>query len=205
MKTNFFFIGALLMLVQACSHGQQDENEASESEDAALWANNINCQDDWNKFANEYLAICYPSDWNKDDSGTFGSELVLTSSIKEMMPNGRSLNQNINIMKQEQFPLKEIDINNLDDFAAYNKQQIELHIDDAQIFSFDKTTIAGVAAYRNVMRAVQNGSDLYFDQFMFYHKSHYWVITLTAPISASEESKALGEQIMRTLVLRTDL
>jgi hypothetical protein len=138
-----------------------EENLALQSDDKAGWVAGYHSRDDWNKFANANLAFCYPSYWNKDDSGIFGSERVLMSSFREMMPIGSGLNQNINNMRQEQSSPEGICISNLDEHADNNKFKLEFLRDDAEIFSFVKTTLAATAAYRNVMRAVQNGSDLY--------------------------------------------
>lgn len=200
MKINSFLYASLLLFISACNGLPSNRDEVAEDRDVLTsWAQSINCDSGWEKFANGFFVICYPDDWTSNDTGTFGSDLVLTNSNIETMADGHSFAQNINVMKQEASVLKAHDIHNLDEFAAFNKDQVEKVLFQAKIFSFTKTKLGGIAAYKNIMTANQNGADLYFEQYLFKEKEYYFVMTFTAGIDIAEESKATANTIMNSI------
>jgi len=201
IKTVYFF--GLLTYITACTNSTNETgNIDNEPTDSINWANDLSCEEGWSKFNNTYFALCFPDDWSVNDSGTFGSDLVLTSPQIDNITDSRPFAQNINVMKQETASLLAYDIHDLDEYASFNKKQVETAMNQAEILSFTKTTLAGIPAYKNTMTANQNGADLYFEQFIFKDKKHYFVMTFTASIEITEEAKALANEIMNSLRIR---
>lgn len=199
MKTKIYFFGLIIGL-SSCSGTQNESNAVQDTAtEVTAWAEDIDCESGWEKFANAYFAICYPDTWTRNDSGTFGSELVLTSYETETLEDGRPFSQNINVMKQAEKDMLSNNIENLDAYASFNKEQIEIVLHQAKIRMFEKTELAGLPAYRNIMTANQNGADLYFQQYMFKEKSFYFVMTFTAPVEVSNDAIEVAEKIMTSL------
>jgi hypothetical protein len=103
------------------------------------------------------------------------------------------------VMKQAEKDMLSNNIENLDAYASFNKEQIEIVLHQAKIRLFEKTELAGLPAYRNIMTANQNGADLYFQQYMFKEKSFYFVMTFTAPAEVSNDAIEVAEKIMTSL------
>ena len=191
-------MGGLLYVLSACNLGNTgDENHDSENPNA--WSEKNSCEKKWKKFSNEFFSICFPEQWSSDDSGSFGSELVLTNKDLETLADGRSFSQNINVMRQDAQVVRAQSINNLDEFAEFSKNQIVSYLYESEIFTYEKVEIAGIEAYRNIMTANQNGAQLYFEQYMFQLEDDYFVMTFTSSAEANDNSKKMGTKIMNTL------
>lgn len=199
MKTKLASIFLILILLSCKNNGAQDGQDSEN--DKLKWAEKLSCPEGFDKFSNEILAICYPNDWLRDNSGMFDSEVYLFSPVKDTFPDGRIFTQNINVMKQNESLLEPYKILNLDEFADFSKKQVEEVLYQAQILKFEKANLAGVNSYNCVMMANQNGFDLYFNQYLLKHNNHYIIITYTAPVDVSEASKEQAVKIMNTLKL----
>ena len=145
------------------------------------------------------MAICYPVDWIVDSSGIMGSEVYFANNKTESLEGGRTFSQNINVMKQADADIIKMGLKNLDEYAVFSRKQIEKVLHEGKVLSFKKATVAGLPAYHNVMTSNQNGLDLFFEQYMVYKNNHYFILTYTAPIDASENDKKRGNSILNTI------
>ena len=155
------------------------------------------CPADWTLFENDQFKICHPSEWETNTSGLYGSELVLID-----MTNAAEIGfgRNVNIIKQHQsfFP----QLNSLDDYATFSKEQMSDYLEEVQILLFTKHKIGTLDTYKSVMQANQMGRELFFVQYYFVHKEHYYVATYTTTNDDQSENKKLGEKIVESLELR---
>jgi hypothetical protein len=155
------------------------------------------CPADWLMFESTQFNVCYPSNWEPNDNGLMGSELVLID-----MNNAADLGfgRNVNIIKQHQsyFP----QLKNLDDYASFSKDQMSDYLEGVEIIAFEKSKIGALDTYKSVMRPNQNGRELYFVQHYFIHGDHYFVATFTTTNDDTPEHKKAGEQILGTIKMR---
>jgi hypothetical protein len=153
------------------------------------------CPSNWTLYESEALEICYPDSWELNDSGIYGSELVI---IDMLDAESSGFGKNVNIIKQHQsyFP----QIQSLDDYATFSKNQMADYLEDVQILFFGKKKISNFDAYRTVMQANQSGRELFFVQFYFAFDDHYYVATFTTTSDDSPENKKLGEEIMESMI-----
>jgi hypothetical protein len=202
MKIKTLLSISIATCLTACVYvNHETSKDEKDAIDLKAWANEYACEKGWNKFTNEYFAICFPDNWKLDDSGLFGSDVVLTNSNIETISDNRPFSQNINVMKQKESDMTAQDVKNLDEYASFNKEQLEKVLFQADIISFTKTSLGGIPAYKNRMTANQNGADLYFEQYIFKHDSHYFIMTFTAPIETSDESITMANKIMSSLIV----
>jgi len=90
----------------------------------------------------------------------------------------------------------------LDDYATFSKDQMSDYLEDVQILQFKKYKIGTLETYKSLMQANQMGRELFFVQYYFVHKEHYYVATYTTTNDDQAENKKLGEKIVESLELK---
>lgn len=202
MKTRKLIYGVVLTALFACN---SEEKEVEKRRDFdQTWANAVTCKGDWQKYVGETFSICFPSDWTVDDSGTMGSEIILTYVQPGSEERAIKVNKNVNIIKQNKRDFEAQGIQDFEAYAQYSKEQVLKSMTNSQIMAFVKTEISGIDAYRNMMTADVNGMKYHFEQFIYENMGFYYVITFTTVNDDTLEGKRLGSDIIQTVTLKKD-
>ena len=196
---NVLLIGFSSFFMLACSSSPEEHAKKNEDDTGMAWAEGITCPENWEQFVNEFISICFPKEWESDASGLMGSELVLKFVISDTLPDGREIHPNLNIMKQPVYELVELGVNNLDEFAEFNKKQLLNFLEDCEIQSFEHVQLSETDSYHIVLRATQMETLMYFDMYMVKSKKYYFSITFTASAAHADENLDSAREIIKTL------
>jgi len=150
------------------------------------------CEANWLKHENKHFTLCYPKTWSADDSGVFDAELILIHSGTNVKVD---LGRNINIIKQNKAHFPEI--KTLQEYADFSKNQIFEYLEAPKIKFFKAYNFSNIESYKLVMTAMQNGRDLFFEQYFFKYENNFYVITFTT--TASDKDTALKNEARKII------
>jgi hypothetical protein len=139
--------------------------------------------------------IQYPSSWDLDQSGQFGSTFFLFSPISSEQDRFR---ENISLIIQD---LSAYNLS-LEEYVNLSKDQVKSMITNSSAVD-TKTMKAKGREYAHITYTGDQGEfSLHFDQYVWLINKKAYIITFTTQQSTFEEFKTGGFDVMNSFVIK---
>ena len=178
---------ALITAFVACGQSSQKE---SKTEDVIT-----ETPDNWKTLSESDYSIQYPDTFDLDKSGQMGTSFILLSKQTSQQDLFR---ENVNLLIQD---LSGQNIN-LDKYVEISEGQIKTMITDGNLIESERLSDKNKEFQRVIYTGKQGQFDLKFQQFYWIENKKAYVLTLTCEINQYDNYVSIGEEIMRTFMIK---
>ncbi|WP_026999709.1 hypothetical protein [Eisenibacter elegans] len=163
-----------------------------------LWAVDAHAQDTpWDTLRTAQYQICYPADWQLDQSGLMGTHFIVFDQVQ---PDGFRPNVNLTV---QQFPTE--NAVGLGEIAELSLTQIKNFITDAKILYANFRQQDTDQLYEVIFSGTQGIQKLLWRQHYYLKQGKIYVLTYTNTLEAympTPQTQALAEAILLSFALR---
>jgi hypothetical protein len=149
----------------------------------------------WKTLQTTGFSIQYPSDWEPDQSGRGGSNLILFSPVESPSDHFR---ENVNLIIQDLTGVKM----DMDQYTTLSLKQIKDYFKDAVILENKRNPPGVPAQLKLVYTATQGGYGLQIEQYCSIIKEKAYILTLTTEQKSFTRYQRTGEAIMNSYMLK---
>ncbi len=149
----------------------------------------------WRTFETDEFSIQYPNNFELNTSGLIGTKFVLFS---EQTSDKDLFRENVNLVSQN-ISGQNID---LDKFVEISKKQLEIMIPNGKLIESKRISNENKEFQRFIFSGTQGQSNLKWLQYFFIKNDKVYVLTLTCEINQYDKYVSVGEDIMKTFVIK---
>lgn len=182
MKATSNFITTLcaVLLLSACNQKSTFEIKAPEG---------------WSTYQTKEYAIFYPSDWQLDTSGMYGSRLFV---LHEDESDSNGFGENINLLVRELGK----DAKDLDYYVTESEKQITQMFVDGNLEKSERKNANGNEYHTVIFSANQGGRIMKFRQCYWIKNNKAYILTFTTLINDFDTYISTANQMMDGFVLK---
>lgn len=188
-----FGLGTLLISLIACAPSSESQADAEQETPNVEMTKKV--QEGWKVIDEADYALQYPGDWELNQSGAMGTQLVVLAPLASDEDQFR---ENVN-MVTEQLPSSDI---TLDQYSELSLGQLERGINDFQMLENERVDGSPYPYHRMVFTGSQGIYELKFEQHYRVVADKAYVLTFTGEIAQFDAYADLGHQVMGSFVIK---
>jgi len=178
---------ALIIAFVACGQSSQKDSNTEEIK--------TETPENWKTLTDSDYSIQYPDTFDLDKSGQMGMSFILLSKQTSQQDLFR---ENVNLLIQD-LTGQNID---LDKYVEISEGQIKTMITDGNLIESKRLTDKSKKFQRVIYTGKQGQFDLKWQQFYWVENKKAYVLTLTCEMSQYDNYVSVGEEIMKTFMIK---